>query len=245
MVENTSSHRFEEIHFENEMGAWVYPPRDQTLNENILVYFNGNAGNVSTRVILLRVVQDIFPTFTLYHLEYPGFGISEHLECDFHTIVRYCTETCELIRKRHDTLDTLVFWGESLGALIQAHVYTRLESTVDWILQVNGVSSLPDVISEFCPSFLHGCVLPCLPAKGDVSDLYMSRFSSTRTRLGIFHAPQDDVVPVEQSYHLFLTLKHEFPDRVFFMELVGQHNRVLLCDENKERIQTFVTRYMM
>ena len=245
MVENTSRRPFQEIYFENEMGAWLYPPQEQTLNENILVYFNGNAGNVSTRVTLLRAVQDIFPTFSIYHLEYPGFGISEHLQCDFHTIVRYCTETCELIRKRHDSIDVFVFWGESLGALVQAHVYRRLQSTVDWIFQVNGVNSLADVVSEYCPSFLHGCVLPCLPTKENVSDIYTSMFPMTQTRLGIFHATQDDIVPVGQSYHLFLTLKHRFPERVFFTEFVGRHNRVLSCEENKERIQTFVTQHMM
>lgn len=237
---------YEEYHFDNEMGAWVYPPlqaqEESGAREKILVYFNGNAGNVSVRVIMLRTLQHLFPGFKIYHLEYPGFGISDHLACDWETIIDKCTEACESIHRQHQ-IETLVFWGESMGALIQAHVCQRWNTEVHWIFQANGVNDLQNVIGQYCPALLQGFVLPFVPISQQTADIYQTCFimpTFRNTKVCCLHARDDDIVPITQSYSLFSTLFPLHPSRVFFVELQGKHNLILACKENQKRIKDFL-----
>lgn len=227
---------YEEMFFENEMGAWVYPPT-RGLDENrVLIYFNGNAGNVSTRIANIRAVKQFLPEHKIFNLEYPGFGISAHMKINFENIVAECVVVVEAIVRNHLNLHELVFWGESIGSLIQARVFTQCSRRVSKVIQINGVASLADTIAYHLPSLTQGCVLPMLPGPEETLPLYLESLDPTRHRLFLFHAENDEVVPPIQTKRLYLGLKSRFPSCVVYAETRGKHNMSLLCQENRDLI---------
>lgn len=247
MVETPPADTYEEVYLENEMAAWRYFPRVGTIpsNESILVYFNGNAGNVSTRIANIRVLQHLLPDYTIYNLEYPGFGLSASLPLSLESICDECTVACENIIRLHPLAHKLGFWGESLGALVMARVFSRLSSTgthsIDWVVHMNGVVSLPATIGAFVPLLLHALVLPVLPGgKEDIASLYSKTGFEETQRLLIVHANHDEVVSDNQAKQLYLALKSRFPESVHYLELRGKHNGVLLQKENQDALQEFL-----
>lgn len=241
MIDNPlSSDVIEEVYFENEMGAWVYPPRQSASAEKIMIYFNGNAGNVSTRVSIIKVLRQLLPEYKIFNLEYPGFGLCSHLHCSLQTIVAECETACRAIIRNHPRAVKIGFWGESIGALIQAKVFSKMSHHIHWVVQMNGVSSLTKTIGSFVPNILHGFVLPVLPSLCETREIYEKCISLSLHRVLLFHASDDEIVEPSQSIELFFSLKHLFPSSVYYCELLGKHNGVLLNKENQEAVAGFL-----
>jgi len=236
---SSSPMAYEEVYFENEMGAWVYPPLHPLTDERILVYFNGNAGNVSTRVSNIKAVQHLMPGHTVYNLEYPGYGISSHMgTASLGQIIQECIVACESILRNHPNVDALDFWGESIGAVVQARVFEHMPSLVRHVYQLNGISCLGRVLSTFLPNLTHGLFVPLLPDH-DTAAIY-TRSLGDAHHLWVVHARNDEVVSDQESKRLFITLKHKHPDRVHYLSILGKHNGALLGKENQEAIAAFL-----
>ena len=244
LVETPLTETVEEIYFENEMAAWVYPPRRPVEEEKIMVYFNGNAGNVSTRLANVRVVQQLLPEYRIYNLEYPGYGLSADLPLSMDSMGKECLVACQAIVRRHPSLHTLGFWGESLGALVQSHVFAEMAEEVDWMVHMNGVASLRTTLSSFLHPMLHALVLPVVPCAENASDIYSKKGLEPDQKLLIAHASHDEVVSDTQSKYLYFHLKSAFPDSVYFLELRGKHNGVLLQKENQDVLQEFLNTHL-
>lgn len=241
MVETPPADTYEEIYFENELAAWMYPPRQSAHGtDKVLVYFNGNAGNVSTRIANIRVIQHLLPEYRVYNLEYPGFGLSASLPLSLESLCRECETACESILRRHPSLHTLGMWGESLGALVMSHVFATLSPNVQWVLAMNGVASLPTTLSAYLPPLLHALVLPVLPGHTVYSETRLTKSQ----KLFLVHAKQDEVVSDSQSKEAYLALKSRFPESVYYLELRGKHNGVLLQKENQDALQEFLDLYL-
>jgi len=245
LVEGASTNTPEEIYFENEMAAWVYPPHRAVVDlEKIVVYFNGNAGNVSTRSANIHVVQHLLPEYTVYNLEYPGYGLCTELPLSMESMGKECVVACEEILRRHPSLHTLGFWGESLGALVLSHVFFAMADEVDWMVHMNGVASLSTTLASFLHPMLHALLLPLLPCRENVSELYSKKGLEHDQKLLVVHAKHDEVVSIHQSTDLYLHLKSVFPDSVYFLELRGKHNGVLQHKENQEKLQEFLITHL-
>lgn len=228
---------YEEMRFENEMGAWVYPPSGVELTDGtrFLIYFNGNAGNVSTRISNIKVLKKILPSFTIVNLEYPGFGLSGHLNGGLSNIIEECTVAVKSLIRNHAPRD-IIFWGESLGAFVQAHVFPEVRDNVSALFQCNGMSSLTSTIAHHVPFIFHALLLPMLGGFKDTASVFRHSLEKKKHRLFLFHADCDTVVPDTQSKELYVDLKASFPDAVQFIQIRGKHNMVLLCSENQDTI---------
>jgi len=235
MVELPPADAYEEIYLENEMGCWMYPPRSMTSNEHVMIYFNGNAGNVSTRLSNIRVLQHLFPEYRIYNLEYPGFGISASLPGGLTAIAEECEAACRHILEKHPLLETMGFWGESLGALVAAHVFSRLSNRVRWVVHMNGVASLHDALAAYVPPLLQAFVLPVLPTlPGPVVEAYEAVDIQEGHHIVLMHAKNDEVVSDTHTKQLYVALKARYPNNVHYLELRGKHNGVLLHKENQD-----------
>lgn len=235
MVETPPPNTHEEIYLDNEMGCWMYPPRSTSEQDKIMVYFNGNAGNVSTRIANIHILQQILPEYRIYNLEYPGFGLSASLPLWLPSIVEECETACRHIIEKHPRMHTLGFWGESLGALVAAHVFSSLKDHVRWVVHMNGVASLHETIAEFVPPLLQALILPVLPSVPlDAVHCYQELDHQT---IVLMHAKNDEVVSESQSQLLYLALKSKYPDQIHYLEWRGKHNSVLHQKENQEAVQ--------
>jgi hypothetical protein len=153
-------------------------------------------------------------------------------------IIQECIVACESILRNHPNVDALDFWGESIGAVVQARVLEHMPSSVRHIYQLNGISCLGRVLSTFLPTLTHGLFVPLIPDH-DTAAIY-TRCLGESHHLWVLHARNDEVVSDQESKRLFITLKHKHPDRVHYLSILGKHNGALLGKENQEAIAAFL-----
>ena len=238
-----SPEHYEEIILENEMGCWMYPPVSSSSESNrLVIYFNGNSGNVSTRICAIQFIRRLFPDYHIAHFDYPGYGLSQHLPLHYGSIIKYCNDACEELIRRYNPV-SVGYWGESLGALIQMNVYDSDVRSPDWIIQINGVNDLRGTISNVLWWPLHALIIPCTPKMKTAADLFKTQFQNTPvSEFLIFHAVEDPIVPFTQIMDLYLDVVSSVPDgTIRLIPMIGKHNNVLYIKENQELIKKNIT----
>jgi predicted esterase len=161
--------------------------------------------------------------------------LSGHLNGGLSNIILECTVAVKSIVRNHAPRD-IIFWGESLGAFVQAHVFPHVRDNVSALFQCNGMSSLTSTIAQHVPFVFHALLLPMLGAFKDTASVFRHSLDEKKHRLFLFHADCDHVISDMQSKELYIGLKASFPDAVRFIQIRGKHNMVLLCSENQDTI---------
>jgi fermentation-respiration switch protein FrsA (DUF1100 family) len=201
---------FRDVFLDTEDGlrlhGWFVPSADSEL---VLLFFHGNAGNISHRLESIRIFHDL--GLSVFIIDYRGYGRSDGAagekgaSRDARAAYRF------LVEKENIAPENIVFFGRSLGGAVAV-----------------------DLATEFPP---RGLILEsCFPALADVGAraypllpvrrLLRIRFDSTEriTRVDcpklVIHSRQDEIVRFELGKHLF-DLAGE-PKQ--FLEIRGDHN---------------------
>lgn len=222
---------YEECYSSDEMGYWIYPAVSGIV-EKVCFYFNGNAGNNSTRICTLEMLRQLIPEYQIIQLEYAGYGISAHLPLELKTIIEHCHKTVNEYLENHPFIVEYGFWGESLGGFIQGLVYEKLDQPKkpDWIVQINGVCDLEEVIAHALPPMIHLLVIPFLKKYATLYDIYRK----SCPRLLVFQSDRDMIIPPNQGLRLSLETKAKY------WALKGGHNLVLQNSENNQKIRNIL-----
>ncbi len=186
--------------------GWFIPAHPA---RGVLLFFHGNAGNISHRLDSLKTFNDL--GFATLIFDYRGFGRSQGKPSesgtyrDAEAAWRFVTE------KRRVPAQDIVIFGRSLGASIAAHLAAQHKPR--GLILESAFTSVPDLAAS---------LYPFLPAR------WMSRFHyNTREYLKsiscpvlIVHSRHDEIIPFEHGRQLF-ALANE-PKQ--FLELRGGHN---------------------
>lgn len=115
-----------EIYFNNEMGGYIWEPKDGTVGvyQHLLIYCTGFDGNASGRFAIIRKLQNLYPKHTIIILDYPSFGISYSLEFSLKNVVSKVTETINSILESN-TVSTLHLMGETIGCYIVSQILSN------------------------------------------------------------------------------------------------------------------------
>jgi fermentation-respiration switch protein FrsA (DUF1100 family) len=181
-----------------------------------LLFFHGNAGNISHRLDSIRQFHEL--GLSVFILDYRGYGQSggrpseAGLYRDADAAWRYLTETRGL------TASDIVLFGRSLGG----SVATRLAVDVrpSGLIVESSFTSVPDVAQE---------LYPWLPAR------WLSRLRhATRDYIQdvecpvlIIHSRDDEIIPFHHGEAIFAAA----PEPRTLLELHGSHNEAFLEDE--------------
>lgn len=183
----------EECSFTTEDGvrlhAWYVRERDAPAT---LLWFHGNAGNLSSRAELMdrlrRLPADVFL------IDYRGYGKSEGspseegLYRDARAAYRF------LVEERKIPPNRIVLGGKSLGGAIAAELATRVDCAS--LLLQSTFTSLADMSRR---------VIPFLPAHWFLRQRYETISKMVRIRVPklILHARTDEIIPYEMGRRLF------------------------------------------
>lgn len=184
-----------------------YIPRSGA--KRVLIFFHGNAGNVSHRGDSLRIFHRL--GLNILIIDYRGYGLSEGhpsehgLYEDARTAWRYLCE-----ERNFEAADIVVF-GRSLGGAVAGRLAAEvrpggviLESTFSSARDMGEVV-LPVVSRVLVPRF---------------------RFDTARAVAGlrspvlVLHSPEDEIIPYRQGRKVY----EAAPDPKHFVELRGGHN---------------------
>jgi fermentation-respiration switch protein FrsA (DUF1100 family) len=179
------------------------PPR------GALLFFHGNAGNISHRLDSLRIFHDLGLSVLIF--DYRGYGRSEGKVSEDGTYLDAEAAWRHLTETRGFAEEKIVLFGRSLGAAVAARLATRHRPRA--LILESSFTSVPDLAAKYYRIY---------PVR------WLTRFRyDARAALGavdcavlIAHSRDDEIIPVAHGRALF----EAAPEPKAFLELRGGHN---------------------
>lgn len=195
-----------------QLHGW-YVPGD---SDRVLLFFHGNAGNISHRLESIR--QFLHLGLSVLIIDYRGFGQSEGrtteqgIYRDAEAAWHYLTETNMIAERR------IVVFGRSMGASAAAYLAAKYRPLA--LMVESSFTSVPDIAREY---------YPWLPVRW-LSRLRHSTEEFVREAdcpILVIHSRDDEIVPFHHGEAIFAAAKE--PKRL--LEIRGTHNDAFLRDE--------------
>ena len=185
-------------------------------SSRVLLFFHGNAGNISHRLDSIRQFQDL--GLSVLIIDYRGYGQSQGrtsergIYRDADAAWRYLTED------RGISATDIVIFGRSLGASVASRLATRTDPSA--LIVESSFTSVPDIAQE---------LYPWLPVR------WLSRLShATRDYIQDVHCPvlvvhsrDDEIIPFHHGEEIFAFANEPRT----LLEIRGSHNDAFLRDE--------------
>lgn len=190
--------------------GWYVPAPEA---KGTLLFFHGNAGNISHRLDSLRIFHDLGLSTLIF--DYRGYGqsqgsISEHgTYLDAEAAWNFLTETKNIPGQK------IVLFGRSLGAAIAA--YCATENDPGALILESAFTSVPDMAAKLYPFF---------PVRLLSRFHYNTRkfLQAVKCPVLIIHSPADEIIPFDNGLQLFQSARE--PKRM--LEIRGGHNEGFL-----------------
>ncbi|MDX1640372.1 MAG: alpha/beta hydrolase [Balneolaceae bacterium] len=202
--------RAEEVWIDTKDGerlhGWFFPNDD---SEYVVVLSHGNAGNISGRIDIAKLLSGTGVSVLLY--DYRGYGQSsgkpteEGLYIDVESVVNY------LKAERGYSERQMIMYGRSMGGAVASYAATKFD--VSGLVLDSAFKNLKAMVSDlypFVPASLARYELP--------TESYLHEIQNTPVM--IMHSPNDTIVDFSHGRHLYQIAKE--PKR--FVELRGGHN---------------------
>lgn len=201
---------YQDVHLTTEDGetlhGWWIPAEDAT---GTLLFFHGNAGNISHRLDSLRIFHGLNQNVLI--VAYRGYGDSSGrpgetgLYTDADTAMQWLRDEQEL-----DSEEITVF-GRSLGAAVASRV--AQDYSVAGVILESAFTSVPDIGAE---------LYPFLPVRLLARHEYPTERHVTEISapLLVVHSPDDEIVPFAHGRAIYDAAS----DPKTFLEISGDHN---------------------
>lgn len=186
--------------------AWLVPGPE---GGRTVVFFHGNAGNISHRMEKLRLLRGLGLSVLLF--DYRGYGQSEGRPGERGTYADGLAAVEHLLAGRKLPAGRLVYYGESLGCAVALE--TALARPPGALILESPFTSTAEMGRR---------LLPFLPARLLVRHRYdnLAKIGALKAPLLILHSPDDEIVPYAMGRALFAAA----PEPKAFAELRGDHN---------------------
>ena len=169
----------QEIYFNNEMGGYLWEPKNETTStyEHVLLYCVGFDGNASGRFALVRKLQNLFPKHTIVLLDYPGFGLSYTLELSFPSIINRMVETINSLIDTNN-IKNYHLMGEGMGCYIINRILCRkLYELPKTILFFNPIHDVCSYHVDKYGWYMFPFLLPSLMYKKTIVPVKVEKFA--------------------------------------------------------------------
>lgn len=188
------------------LDGWFVPARQA---RGVLLFFHGNAGNISHRLDSLKVFHELGLATLIF--DYRGYGRSrgqpseEGTYRDAQAVWRYMAEERQTVPK------DIVLFGRSLGGAVAGYLAT-MHAPAALIIE-SGFTSVPDLGAEVYPFF---------PVRRLARFRYETEayLRSVSCPVLIVHSRDDEIVPFAHGRRLFAAANE--PKQL--LELRGGHN---------------------
>ena len=188
------------------LDAWYVPAREA---RGTVLFFHGNAGNISHRLDSLRVFNQLGLSTLIF--DYRGYGRSEGKVSEQGIYRDAEAAWRHLTGERGIPAAEIVLFGRSLGAAVAASVASRHRPGA--LIIESGFVSVPDMAAE---------LYPWLPAR------WLARIGfptgdflkSVSCPVLVVHSRDDEIIPFGHGLRLFEIARE--PKRL--LELRGGHN---------------------
>lgn len=182
----------------------------------VLLFFHGNAGNISHRLDSIRQFQSL--GLSVFIIDYRGYGQSggktteKGIYRDADAAWRY------LIEERGVVADDIVIFGRSMGASAAAKLATKQQPLA--LIVESSFTSVPDIAQE---------LYPWLPARWLSHLRHATRdyVQDVRNPVLVIHGRDDEIVPFHHGEAIFAAANEPRTQLL----LRGGHNDAYIRDE--------------
>lgn len=190
--------------------GWHIPAEN---SRGVVLFFHGNAGNISHRLDSIRIFHDIGLSTLI--IDYRGYGQSTGKTNEQGTYLDAQASWDYLVNGRGISPDRIVIFGRSLGGAIGA--WLGAHTTPAGVIIESGFSSGVDMARRLYP-FLPAHLLTRL--RYPVVD-YASQLSSP---VLVIHSKDDEIIPFSMGQAIYAAVSQQKE----FLQLRGDHNNGFL-----------------
>ena len=186
--------------------GWFVPHKAPRAN---LIYFHGNAGNISGRLNSLRRWHELGVSVLI--VDYPGYGQSsgEPSESGSYEAARAAWR--HLVHDRNIRQDDIILFGRSLGGGVAIQLATEVRPKA--LIVESTFTSVPDIAaSQFW-------FLP-IRQLSKIKFNSLQKVKHIQSPILIVHSPDDEIIPFQHGRTLF---EHANQPKDF-LETKGGHN---------------------
>ena len=219
---------FEDVTLETDDGVRLHGWFIPGASTRTLLFFHGNAGNISHRLDSIRQFHDL--GLSVFIIDYRGYGRSEGRTTEQGVYRDADAAWRYLVENRGIRADDIVVFGRSLGASIAAHLAARQQPAA--LVVESAFTSVPDVAQE---------IYPWLPVR------WLSRLRhATRDEIRnvdcpvlVIHSRDDEIIPFHHGEAIYAAAK----EPRMLLVIRGTHNDAFLRDEARylDGLRNFLT----
>jgi fermentation-respiration switch protein FrsA (DUF1100 family) len=213
-----------------KLAGWFVPSETQATNQPTLLFFHGNAGNVSYNLDRLRLFHDV--DLDVYIIDYRGYGKSEGTPSERGLGIDALSMYFYLTEKRGVAPERLFFYGESLGAAVAVDLATQIRAA-GLIIEAPFTSNADRARKKW----------PGIPWELLLRDNYdsLAKISKINMPLLVIHSVDDEVIPFSNSQKLYATAKQ--PKELFQMRGPHRESFINSFDTYSDKVMSFVAQY--
>jgi len=219
---------YQDVSIETADGVTLHGWFIEGRSTRVLLFFHGNAGNISHRLDSIRQFQDL--GLSVLIIDYRGYGKSEGrttekgIYRDADAAWRYLIETRGIVAS------DIVIFGRSLGASVASRLAAHHQPLA--LIVESSFTSVPDIAQD---------LYPWLPAR------WLSRLShatrdyvrDVRCPVLVVHSRDDEIIPFHHGEAIFESANEPRT----LLAIRGTHNDAFLRDERAYigGLRTFLT----
>lgn len=187
-------------------------------SSRVLLFFHGNAGNISHRLDSIRQFRDL--GLSVFIIDYRGYGQSSGRANEAGTYRDSDAAWHYLIETRGILASDIVIFGRSLGASIASRLASRQHPLA--LIVESSFTSVPDIAQE---------LYPWLPARwlSRLSHATRAYIQDVRCPVLVIHSRDDEIIPFHHGQAIF----EAAPEPRALLALRGTHNDAYLRDERR------------
>lgn len=223
---------FESVTFETideeDIHGWFIPHEHARAT---LLYFHGNAGNMSDRVESVKMLHSL--RLNVFIIDYRGYGQSSGSPSEAGTYRDARAAWYYLTETRNISAENILLYGRSLGGAVAIELATRVQPGA--MIIGSTFTSARDMARKMFPYVPVGILM-------SISYNSEERIENINIPTLFTHSVNDDLIPFELGNRLYNAANE--PKR--FVELQGGHNDNVFVSREKylSAIDNFIAEHM-
>ena len=216
---------YEEVWFNTQddikLHAWLVPGEP---DKPMVVFFHGNAANISYRVEILQYFNQI--GFSVFIFDYRGFGRSHGHANSEEDLYIDSRGALEFLKSRGWSVSRMIYYGRSMGAA--ASLQMGLEFPPAVVVMEAPFTSMADIAWHTAPVTYALLGWWAIHARFD----NINKIEKLTTSVVILQGDKDHIVPVEMAERLYQRAREP---KAFYLIPDGGHSNLFQIGAEKYR----------
>lgn len=190
------------------IAAWYLPKKD---SRGTLLFFHGNAGNISHRLDSLRIFNELGLNTLI--IDYRGYGASSGSPSEKGLYMDAVAAYEYLVDEKEISPDRLMIFGRSLGGGVASYLASVKLPAAGMILESVFIS-MPELGRE---------IYPFIPVRLIARERFsvLENINNSEIPLLVVHSPDDEIIPFSHGKKIYENSSSEIKE---FLKIRGSHN---------------------